>query len=132
MPPLYHGGFSFIGDDRAPCLPTPCLHLDDLLSGELTQYNGVDVTQSQHYIKLSNKTYFDKVTEEHAWLQQDTDISNKPLPLFSDKQFNHLLEHTVLGTVNPIRSTTLHYLHIYTRNLRTTLMSPKIKSLPKT
>ena len=63
--------------------------------GELTRYNGVDVTQSRHYIKLSNKTYFDKVAEEHAWLQLDHHISNKPLPLHSDKQFNHLLENAI-------------------------------------
>lgn len=52
---------------------------------ELTRYNGVDVTQSRHFIKLSNKTYFNKVDEEHTWLQTDLHISNKPLPLHSDK-----------------------------------------------
>lgn len=63
--------------------------------GVLTGYNGVNVTQGCHYIKLSNKTYFDKVAEEHAWLQLDHHISNKPLPLHSDKQFNHLLENAI-------------------------------------
>ena len=71
----------------------PTIEIKDL--GELTRYNGVDVTQGRHFVKLSNKTYFDKVIEEHPWLQNDTNISNKPLPLHSDKSFNHLLEHAV-------------------------------------
>ena len=63
--------------------------------GELTRYNSFDVTQSRHNVKISNKTSFDKVAEEHTWLQMEKFISNKPLPLHPDEQFNHLLENTI-------------------------------------
>lgn len=33
--------------------------------GRLTRYNGVDVSQTANYVKLSNETYFNKVLEGH-------------------------------------------------------------------
>lgn len=55
--------------------------------GRLTIYNGVGVTQGQHYIKLSNKTYINKVLAGHTWPESDRDIANVPLPIKSDKTY---------------------------------------------
>ena len=56
--------------------------------GRLTRYNGVDITQSKYYVKLSNATYIDKLLQEHEWLLHDTNISNVPLPVKNDQTFN--------------------------------------------
>ena len=38
--------------------------------GRLDRYNGVDVTQSKHFVKLNNATYINKIKEgHHSWLQ---------------------------------------------------------------
>ena len=61
--------------------------------GRLDRYNGVDVTQSKHFIKLSNKTYIDKVIEAHtSWLQHELPLSNKPLPVPTDTNYMKKLE----------------------------------------
>lgn len=60
--------------------------------GRLTRYNGVDVTQTKHYVKLSNETYFKKVLEGHDWMLQDQHIATEPIPMKSEKDYLHLLE----------------------------------------
>ena len=66
------------------------INIKDL--GRLTRYNGVDITQSMHYIKLSNETYIDKVLEGHQWIANDSTISNVPLPIRSDNDYVKQLE----------------------------------------
>ena len=64
--------------------------------GRLNRYNGVDITQGKHYIKLSNATYINKVLEGHEWLKNiDTPISSKPLPIKSDNTYIKNLEKAV-------------------------------------
>ena len=63
--------------------------------GRLSRYNGVDITQSKYYIKLSNATYIDKLLEEHDWLLHDTNISNIPLPVKNDQTFNQRMETAI-------------------------------------
>lgn len=63
--------------------------------GPMIRYNGVDILQSKHYIKLSNATYFKKVLEEHDWLLQDTNIAHHPTPMKSDKEYIKRLENAV-------------------------------------
>ena len=56
--------------------------------GLVTLFNGMDVTQTADYIKLSCSTYIDKIMPKHltAWMS-DHDISTRPTPLPSNKTF---------------------------------------------
>ncbi len=63
--------------------------------GRLNRYNGVDITQTKYYIKLSNETYVNKLLQEHDWLLNDDTISNIPIPTKNEPTFNHRLESAV-------------------------------------
>ena len=71
--------------------------------GRLNRYNGVDISQTKYYIKLSNETYINKLLEEHAWLLQDDDISNIPIPTKNETTFNQRLETAVPPTDDELR-----------------------------
>ena len=60
--------------------------------GRMTRYNGVDVTQTKEFIKLSNETYIDKILEDHAWLLHDDHIAAKPSPIKSERDYSRQLE----------------------------------------
>ena len=60
--------------------------------GRLTCYNGVDITQAKYYIKQSFETYIDKLLEEHDWLLNDDIISNQPIPIKNEQNFNQKME----------------------------------------
>ena len=61
--------------------------------GRLDRYNGVDVTQSKHFVKLSNATYIKKIKAGHeSWLQHQKPISNKPIPMHSENEYIRRLE----------------------------------------
>ena len=66
--------------------------------GRLSRYNGVDITQSKYYIKLSNSTNINKLLQEHEWLLHDTHISNIPLTVKKDHSFNQRMETAVPPT----------------------------------
>ena len=74
--------------------------IDDKLSipmkrqGLLDMYNGIDVVQTQHYIKLSCTTYINKICDKYlqTWMRNFTSTDNRPTPLPTDpawmKKFN--------------------------------------------
>ncbi len=74
--------------------------IDDELSiplkqqGLLDMFNGINVTQTQDYIKIDCHTYIDKFFEKylHTWLQKVPMTENRPTPLPTDpywiKKFN--------------------------------------------
>ena len=62
--------------------------------GRLQRYNGVDISQGQDFIKISNETYLDKIFEGHPWMVTENNyISNKPLPMPSDNKYIQRLEN---------------------------------------
>ena len=64
--------------------------------GRLDRYNGVDITQSKHYVKLSNATYINKIKQGHlSWLHQQKPLSNKPLPMHNDTSYIRQLEEAI-------------------------------------
>ena len=63
--------------------------------GRLTRYNGVDVIQARHYIKINNPTYISKIVNEHAWMVEGMPISTKPVPMNDDKKLMHQIENAV-------------------------------------
>jgi hypothetical protein len=62
--------------------------------GYLDMYNGVNVLQTQHYIKINVKTFINNVFEHHitTWMKTSYPIPNHLTPLPSDatwlKKFN--------------------------------------------
>jgi hypothetical protein len=62
--------------------------------GYIDMYNGVDVLQTRHYIKLNVQTFIDKVFEHHisTWMKTSYPTPNRSTPLPSDatwlKKFN--------------------------------------------
>jgi dUTP pyrophosphatase len=64
--------------------------------GQLERYNGVDIQQSKHYIKLNNPTYLRKIINEHKWMIEDKEIANVPIPMSDDKSYIAQLEQAPL------------------------------------
>ena len=74
--------------------------IDDKLSipmkrqGLLDMYNGIDVVQTQHYIKILCSTYINKICDKYlqTWMRNFTSPDNRPTPLPTDpawmKKFN--------------------------------------------
>lgn len=69
-------------------------HFFDLLDDELTMpmnrlglitlFNGVDITQSRYYVKISCETYLDKISKHHLenWMHELKMVTtSRPLPI---------------------------------------------------
>ena len=97
-PYLYHGIFEKISvyivhqvDDFEVTVPTSdivdkifALFQEDIkqplnLLGILSMYNGLDISQSNQFTKLSCETYIRKILEGHKWQNQRTIILYHPL-----------------------------------------------------
>jgi hypothetical protein len=54
--------------------------------GYLVMYNGVNVTQTRYYIKISCATFINKVCQKYLyiWMKNYTSTSNRPTPLPTD------------------------------------------------
>jgi hypothetical protein len=63
--------------------------------GLLTRFNGVDVEQTQDYIKIYNNTYIKKILAGHkTWLQK-MHCHNFPIPMRSENEFSKRLEQAI-------------------------------------
>jgi len=74
--------------------------IDDELSipmkqqGYLDMYNGINVLQTRDYIKISSKSFIEKICEKYlnSWMQNFTSTEDRPTPLPTDptwfKKFN--------------------------------------------
>ena len=49
--------------------------------GLISRFNGMDVQQTQHYIKLSNAVYINKILKNHPWLQDEKPAATFPIPM---------------------------------------------------
>lgn len=61
--------------------------------GIISRFNGIDVTQTRDYIKISNATYFDKILEDK--LQPTAPSHTYPIPMNSDPAYNRRIEDAV-------------------------------------
>jgi hypothetical protein len=66
--------------------------------GQLDRYNGVDIVQGKHFIKLNNPTYLKKIIDEHKWMIDETKISNMPIPMPEDKKYMDRIENAIAPT----------------------------------
>ena len=60
--------------------------------GLISRFNGVDVTQTRHYIKLSNAVYMEKILRNHPWILKEHPPALFPSPMRSDKTYVRSLE----------------------------------------
>ena len=58
--------------------------------GCINQFNGVDVTQSSHFNKISTHTYITKILKDKPWISSPSHTS--PIPMNPDNVYNHNLE----------------------------------------
>jgi hypothetical protein len=62
--------------------------LNDL--GIIRKFNGVNILQTRHYVKISCEDYLLKILMNHQW--QDLKGSNMPVPMRSDSKYQRQLE----------------------------------------
>ena len=64
--------------------------------GTVERFNGVDVLQSRHFVKIFNQTYIDKICSQYKWIENDNPISDqKPVPMIATAQYQRQL-HTAI------------------------------------
>jgi len=68
------------------------LRLPIHILGEVTRYNGVDVQQTKHYVKISCEKYINKMIKEYPWVA-NMPIQLLPTPFSSDTKFLQRLIH---------------------------------------
>jgi hypothetical protein len=74
------------------------LQLPIHIMGKVDRFNGVDIAQTKHYIKISCHKYLSKVEQSYPWLQSMPHTST-PLPFPSDKyHLNQILQCAVPST----------------------------------
>ena len=67
--------------------------------GRLNRFNGMDVPQSKHFIKLSNRTYIEKVQKRHVWLHTESQPMHQfPIPMNADNSYQKRLEQAPIPT----------------------------------
>ena len=73
--------------------------------GRLTRFNGMDITQTKHYIKLSNRTYIEKFQKRHEWLHTETHPMHQfPIPMNADNSYQRQLEQAPIPTEEEIKA----------------------------
>jgi hypothetical protein len=68
--------------------------LNDL--GMLTKFNGVDVSQTRDYTKVSCESFLNKVLHHHGW--DETTKQHNPIPMRNDTAYQASLEAATLPT----------------------------------
>ena len=71
--------------------------LNDL--GQIQKFNGVNILQTKHYIKVSCEDYLRKILTQHAW--HNLPAAQKPVPMQSNSQHQTQLESTPIQPLNP-------------------------------
>ena len=71
--------------------------------GQINRFNGVDIEQTKHYIKLYNKVYPEKMFQRHDWIHKEAlQHHNKPhifpLPMTNDAHYQRKLENADICT----------------------------------
>ena len=63
--------------------------------GVVTRFNGVQIDQTEHYIKLHNTEYISKILTRHGWLNDVYRTTKLPVPMRSDSKYLGELENSV-------------------------------------
>jgi deoxyuridine 5'-triphosphate nucleotidohydrolase len=64
--------------------------------GMISRFNGVDVTQSRNFVRLSNATYLRKIFLHHTWLKDEHPLTkNRPIPMSDSASYQRKLEDAI-------------------------------------
>lgn len=70
------------------------LRLPIHILGEVTRYNGMDITQTRDFVKISCHKYISKMTQSYSWVvPQLQTMKRQPLPFSADHKFLTRLIH---------------------------------------
>jgi hypothetical protein len=75
-----------------------CQQIQSKMTNELNNlgvtkhFNGMDVAQTKHYVKISCRTYINKIISHHIWANKKH--SSKPIPMQTDSSYLATLELT--------------------------------------
>ena len=61
--------------------------------GVIDRFNGIDIAQTRHYIKISNQTYFDKILETKKLPSKPNHLH--PIPMNPDPVYNREIEESI-------------------------------------
>ena len=76
-------------------LSAPMKHL-----GVIERFNGVDIDQTEDYIKLHSTTYLMKTLAKHEWMTEPYKMKANPIPMKDDNLYMHVLD-TEKGPTTP-------------------------------
>jgi deoxyuridine 5'-triphosphate nucleotidohydrolase len=63
--------------------------------GMIDRFNGVDITQTRNYIKLSNATYLKKIFRHHHWMLDEVPLSKRAVPMKDSTDYQRQLESSI-------------------------------------
>lgn len=69
------------------------LRLPIHILGTVKRYNGMDILQTKHYVKISCEKYITKMAKEYPWIEK-APKKNLPLPFTSDTKYIQKLIHS--------------------------------------
>ena len=73
--------------------------------GRLNRFNGMDVTQTRHFIKLSNQTYINKFLKRHEWIHTEPPQTHQfPVPMNADNSYQRRIEQAPIPTEDEIKA----------------------------
>ena len=58
--------------------------------GIIKRFNGVDIIQTRHYVKIHCETYITQIVEHHSWTTEKA--ANLPLPMKSNTSYQAILQ----------------------------------------
>ena len=67
--------------------------------GIIDRFNGLQVEQTQDYVKLHNTDYIQKIIKKHNW-DKEIPTANDPVPMRFDSSYLYMLE-TTIGPTDP-------------------------------
>jgi hypothetical protein len=71
--------------------------------GQIQRFNGIDINQTKHYVKLHNKTYINKLISKHPWLQEENPLQHNPIPMKAEADYQKQLELNTVTTNEAIQ-----------------------------
>jgi len=62
--------------------------------GIVDRFNGIQIDQTQTYVKLHNQQYIEKILNNHGWLNDKYKSVSRPVPMRYESKYVHELETT--------------------------------------
>ena len=60
--------------------------------GILSKFNGIDITQTRDYIKISSKSYITKVLADYKWTTEESHPTLNPIPMKEDSTYQNRID----------------------------------------